>query len=150
MTLSLYITNITNAIASLNVTGVTFVDYDGIVADWKAQPNVFYMIPENPITDGGVSYPTVLKGANAPEDITYTLNYRFLGTQVGSIGGFTKGFVNAFEKAHSLKAKLIDTDAPYSGKVNMSVSNFDVGPKEDPSGNRYFGADISLTITEQH
>lgn len=150
MALTIYLTSITDAISQLSVTGVTFRDYDGIVANWQSTPNVFYPVPETFVSNFRVEYPSVMQGGDSPVDLLYTLNYRMLGTAVGNLGNFPTAYADCAVKALALAAKMIETDSPYSGKVEMRVTGFSIGVRIDPAGNQYHGADISVSIVEQH
>lgn len=148
MSVSLLLTSITDAISQLSISGVTIRDYDGITGSWKSTANVLYPNPEGFITNFSVTYPTVLRGAAAPADVRYTLNYRFLGTQLGDIGGMAKAYADMVDKVALVAAKMIETDAPYSGRVEMQLAGVTIGARTDPAGNVYHGADIALNVME--
>lgn len=150
MTLTLNLTNITDAISQLSVTGVTFKDYDGVASNWQSTPNVFYPNPENFITGFEIRYPAIQQGGDSPVDVMYTLNYRLLGTAVGNLGNFSEAYADIVEKAAAVLAKIIETDSPYSGTVEMKAHGFSIGARTDPAGNSYHGADIAVSIVEQH
>ena len=98
MTISSLLTTITNDIAGLSITGVTMKDYDEIVSSWKATPNVFYPNPENFITNFRIDYQSFQHGASAQVNFSYTLNYRFLGTQVGNLGNMATAYKDVVDK----------------------------------------------------
>lgn len=150
MTVSIYLASIADAISQISITGVTVKDKDQIVANWSSQPNVVYPIPDGWITNFSLEYDSVLQGTNAPMDISYTLNYRFLGEAVGDLGNFPKAYSNLVDKLVLILNAMIAVPGPYSGKVEMEVAGVSVGPRIDPAGNRYFGADIGLNIKEMH
>lgn len=147
MTTALYLTDITDAISQIIIPGVTVRDYDEVVSSWKAMPYVLYPNPENFMVITGISYPSVLQGGNAPVNLTYTLNYRYLATQIGGDGNVT-GWAEMVEKLKEIIARLLEVDSPYSGLIEMRLGAVTVGAKSDPAGNMYHGADIALTITE--
>lgn len=150
MTVSLLFGSIADSIASISVSGVTIKDRDQIVANWEAQPNVLYPNPNDPgwITDFSIQYDTLLQGTNASMTIIYTLHYRFLGTLVGDMATFPTAYSGVVDKLIAIINALIAVPDPYSGRVVMTVGDISIGPKEDPAGNQYHGADFALQIRE--
>jgi len=150
MTVSLYLANITNAIESISISGVTVMDKDEISPSWLGQPNVLYPNPNNDgfVTNFNIRFDSVLQGTNAPMTIGYTLNYRFLGTQVGDLSSFTLAYSNVIDKVVAIINAVIAVPAPYSGRVELIVSGVSIGAVADPAGNAYHGADLSFAITE--
>ena len=148
MTISLLLPSITGAIDDISVTGVVIKNYNGIVAAWQSQPNVLYMLPDNPITGFSIEFVSLLRGGNAPQDVSYTLNYRFLGSEIGDLSNFSKEYSNSFDKVVLIVNAMMAVPAPVSGKVEMTLGAVTLGPRNDPAGNMYHGADIALNITE--
>jgi len=148
MTISLVLTSITGAIKNLTITGVTVKDYNGIAASWQSQPNVLYPNPEGFITDFSLTFPTLMRGASADADVHYTLHYRFLGSEVGDLSQMPQEYGEMVTKVTAILNKLLATDAPYAGTVEMEVADVSIGARADPAGNMYHGADIALRITE--
>jgi hypothetical protein len=148
MTVSLNLANVSNAIAALSISGVTVKDKDEIVGSWVSIPNVLYPKPDGWITGFGIDYVTVLQGANAPMNISYTLNYRFLGVQIGDISTFPVSYSQLVDKLVLIINAIIAMDAPYSGSVEMKIGGVEIGPRIDPAGNNYFGADFAVHIME--
>lgn len=149
MTVSLYLASITDAISQISVSGVTIKDKDQISGSWIGTPNVFYPHQDNWIENFSIRYDSVLQGADAPMTISYTLNYRFLGVEVGDMAANPVSYSALVDKVIAIINALIAVPGPYSGKVQMVVSNPMLGPREDPAGNQYFGADLALNIEEQ-
>lgn len=81
-------------------------------------------------------------------DVSYTLNYRYLGSQIGDLSQMPKQYGEMIEKVSDIIEKMISTDTPYAGTVEMEVVNVSVGARIDPAGNSYHGADIALKVTE--
>ena len=150
MSISLLVTDITDAIAGLSIPGVTVVDYDGIVANWQSMPHVMYLNPEGSITFAEPEFVTMLRGANAPMNIRYSLNYRYLDTPLGDLSNLSKQYANLYEKVFDIYNVLAGTDAPYSGKVDMSLGTVTIGARTDPAYNGFNGADFELNISEMH
>jgi hypothetical protein len=150
VTISLLLPQIANAISHLSIAGVTIKDVDAISTNWTATANVLYPNPEPPgwVTGFQVKNLTFVRGASAHCDISYTLNYRFLGVQIGDLSQFTKSYSDLVEKVSSIVEAVITNDAPYSGAVDMTIGNISFGKRLDMAGNAYHGADIPLIITE--
>ncbi len=148
MTITLQLASITDAIKDLSITGVTVKDYDGIAASWQSQPNVLYPNPEGFITEFSLDYKSLPRGASADVDISYTLNYRFLGTLVGDLSHMPQAYGEMIDKVADILEVLITNHAPYAGTVDLEVGNISVGARSDPAGNIYHGADIALLVTE--
>ena len=148
MTVSLNLANVANAISNISITGVTVKDKDEIAGAWSSTPNVLYPSPDGWITSFSMTWDAMMQSADAPMTISYTLNYRFLGVQVGDISTFPKSYSNLVDKLILIINAIIATPAPYSGKVEMKATNVTIGPRTDPAGNNFFGADFSVQIQE--
>jgi hypothetical protein len=150
MTFSLNLGNIADAISNISVPGVTVRDKDEIAASWVSVPNVLFPNTENDgwITEFNLDYKALPRGGSAPVNVMYTLRYRFLGTQVGSIATFPDSYNDLVKKVIAIINAMVAVHDPYSGSVNMEVTSISLGPRTDPAGNNYFGADISLSIEE--
>jgi hypothetical protein len=148
MTVSLNLANVANAIAALSVAGVTVKDKDEIAGSWVSLPNVLYPKPEGWITGFGLEYMTVMQGASAKIDISYTLNYRFLGVQIGDLSLFPAAYSDLVDKLILIVNAIVAMDAPYNGSVEMKISGIEIGPRADPAGNNFFGADFAVNIVE--
>jgi len=150
MTFALQLTNITNAIAALSIPGVTIKDVDELAASWVSTPNVLYPNPNEPgfITDFDLQYDSILQGAESAMTVSYTLNYVFLGTQVGDLGTFTAAYGHVVTKLVAIIDAIVSLHAPYSGAIMLKLGNVSIGPKIDPVGNQYHGAEFSMLIQE--
>jgi len=148
MTVSLNLANVANAISALSISGVTVKDKDEIVSSWVSIPNILYPNPEGWITNFGIEYMTIKQGADADVDISYTLNYRFLGTQVGDLSTFPFAYSSVVDKLILIFNAIIAMDAPYNGSVEMKIGGVGIGARTDPAGNNFFGADFALNIVE--
>lgn len=146
---TLYISDITEAISNISVAGVTVKDVDELAGSWVTKPNILYPNPNGSfITGFNVRLDTMLQGANAPMTFGYTLNYRFLGAQVGDMATFSRAYSDVVTKLALIVNAIIATPAPYSGRIEMVLGEVSIGAKEDPAGNMYHGADFALNITE--
>ena len=148
MTVSLLLANVADSISQISVSGVTIKDKDQLSGSWVSLPNVLYPNPDGWITGFSINYVTVMQGTTAPMDISYTLNYRFLGVAVGDIATFPIAYSGLVDKLTLIINAVIGVYAPYSGKVEMKLGDINLGAKDDPAGNQYFGADIALNIME--
>jgi hypothetical protein len=148
MSVSLNLANIADAISQISVSGVTVKDVNQLSASWAPLPNVLYPNDENWITGFSIEYKAIIRGAAAPANFRYTLNYRFLGTQVGDMATMPTAYSNLVDKVIAIVNAIFSVDAPYNGSVDMAIGDIDVGPKTDPAGNQYFGADFALNVEE--
>ena len=148
MTVSLLLGNVADAISQISISGVTVKDVNELSGSWVALPNVLYPNIDNWITGFSIEYDSVMQGATAPMTISYTLNYRFLGTQVGDLATMPVQYSALVDKVVAILNAMIAVPAPYSGKVQMIISDPQLGPRDDPAGNQFFGADIALNIEE--
>lgn len=148
MAFSLHLANIADSIAGISITGVTVKDKDQIAGSWASLPNVLYPNPDGWITDFGLDFAAITRGTNAPVNVRYTLNYRFLGVQVGDIATFPASYSALVDKVITIINAIEAVHAPYSGSVDMQVTGLELGPLTDPAGNQYFGADIALSVEE--
>jgi hypothetical protein len=148
MTVTTYLSNIADSISSISISGVTVKDRDLLAGSWVSIPNVLYPNPDGWITGFSVDYKALMQGTTAPLDLSYTLNYRFLGVQVGDMATFGVSYSALIDKVMLIINAIITNPAPYSGRVEMKLGDVSLGAKDDPAGNQYFGADFALLITE--
>lgn len=150
MTFALYLTSITDAISQISISGVTVKDYDEIATSYVSQPHVLLPNPEAGgwITNFTIEPDTLLEGADAMYTAGYTLNYRYLHVQIGDGANFQKNYAETAQKMVLIVNAIIANPGPYSGKVSMRFAGADIGQKNDPAGNNYFGADFALNIEE--
>jgi hypothetical protein len=150
MTFALNLSNIADAISQISISGVTVKDRDQIAASWVSTPNVLFPNTEGEgwVTDFSMDFKAMIRGASAPVNVTYTLNYRFLGVQVGDIATFPVSYSALVDKVIAIINAMVAIHAPYDGGVNMEIASVSIGPRDDPVGNKYFGADIALRIEE--
>lgn len=150
MTASLYLSSIADAISSANISGVTIKDADQLSMNWQSQSNILYPNPNPPgfVSGFAMEFDSIMQGAESPMTLTYTLNYRFLGTALGDAASFTTAYANIVTKLVLIINAFLALPAPYSGKVELTIGAVDIGAKTDPAGNQYHGADIQLNIQE--
>lgn len=150
MTFSLNLGNIAEDISHISVPEVTIRDKDEIAASWVSVPNVLFPNTEGDgwITEFRLEYQALPRGQDAAVNVMYTLRYRFLGTQVGSVATFPDSYADLVTKVIAIINAMVALHDPYNGSVNMEITSISLGPRTDPAGNNYFGADISLSIEE--
>jgi hypothetical protein len=148
MTISLKLSEIADAISQIAISGVTVKDKNEVSGSWVSLPNVLYPNPDGWVTGFGIEYATVMQGATAPMDISYTLNYRLLGVQVGDLALMPVSYSALVDKLVLVLNAMISAHAPYTGRVEMKVGDIGLGARTDPAGNQYYGADIALNIME--
>lgn len=151
MTITMLLPNIADSISQISIDGITVKDVNELSGSWKNTNHILYPNPEQPgwITNFKLNYQSILKGANAPVDISYTLNYRYLSVAIGDVAQFPKAYNDLVNEVASIVAAIMGVPSPYSGKVGMEIGNVILGGRKDLAGNDYHGADIQLLITEQ-
>jgi hypothetical protein len=148
MAFSLNLANIADAIAAISISGVTVKDKDQIAASWVSTPNVLYPNPDGWITDFRLEYKAIPRGSAAPVNVMYTLNYRFLGVQVGDMATMPVSYSDLVSKVIAIINAVVAVHAPYDGGVDLVVQSVDLGPMTDPAGNQYYGADLAFSVEE--
>ena len=148
MAFSLNLANIADAIAAISISGVTVKDKDQIAASWVSTPNVLYPNPDGWVTDFRLEYQAIPRGAAAPVNVFYTLNYRFLGVQVGDMATLPVSYSDLVSKVIAIINAVVAVHAPYDGGVNLEVQGVDLGPMTDPADNQYYGADLAFSVEE--
>lgn len=145
--MSLYLATVADAISKISISGITVKDKDQLAAAWTGQTNVLYPNPNEPgwISDFSVVYNV----AGGLETAAYTLNYRFLSTQIGDLSTFPAEYSSLVDKVSSILDALMAAVESIDS-VTVRVSGVSVGARIDPSENQYHGADISLSIVEGH
>ena len=148
MAISSLLTSVTGAIDDISVSGVTIKNYDGIVSNWLSTPNVLYPSPESFLTGFSMEYQSFPHGATAQVNLKYTLNYRFLGTALGNMGNFPTAYADVVDKVVLIVNAIITNHSLVSGAADIELRNISFGPRDDPAGNNYHGADIAIDVTE--
>lgn len=150
MTAALFLSEIADAISSINVSGVTVKDVDELSMNWQGQANILYPNPNPPgyVSNFSMRFDSFLQGAESAMTLTYTLNYRFLGTAIGDAGTFSSAYAGVVSKLILIVNAILAVHAPYDGRVEMRLGSVDIGAKTDPAGNQFHGADFALLISE--
>ena len=148
MAISSLLTTVTSAIESISISGVTVRDYDGVVVNWVSTPNVLYPNPDNFLTNFSLEYKSFTHGASAQVDFSYTLNYTFLGTQVGNIGNFPTAYKDLVDKVVLIINAIVTNHSAASGDASIELGAVAFSALNDPAGNQYHGANIAINVTE--
>ena len=140
---------IVESIAARDIEGVANRGLDRIPENAKTIAPVFYPVPNGFITD--MVFERVTAGADsvAAMNLSYTLNYRYLHTPIGSAGGLLQTYENLITNLVTILLAIMADSNP-TGAVDMqllSVSN--IGALPDPAGEMFFhGVDIALRVEE--
>jgi len=143
MSASVDLMTVTNSIAALSISGVTVKDADEIPSAIGAAVAILAPRPDNFVTNFAVNHAELSK---QNLDVTYTLNYNYYHCAVGGVMfadyAAMLGKLVLIVKAFSDNAVLTGAIDNGSPKINR------IGPIQDPAGNTYHGAEISIDITQ--
>ena len=141
--------SIVESIAARDMTGINNRGLDAIPENAKTIAPVFYPLPNGFVTN--MSFERVTAGADnvAAMNLSYTLNYRYLHTPIGSAGGLLQTYENLINNLVIILLAILADSNP-TGAVDMqlqSISN--IGALSDPAGEMMFhGVDIALRVEE--
>lgn len=146
--MTLQIAAVANAIEALSIANLTIKDIDNIPTE--VQRRGAYLIPmiDNP-SDMAFDPESFSNAGIRFYIVQYTLNYRLLYEPIGT--GRTKIFESVAGNVAMIGAildKLLDTDPTITGVQNLVPQAVVAGVVDDPSGAKWWGADISIRITE--
>ena len=149
MTIAINLVTVADAIAALNISGVTVRDIDQIPESALPILPVLYPRPNEFITNLKWSRETYGADSAAAMNLTYVLHYHYLHAVVGSGGGLLSVYSGLITNLVKILAAIFDDSNP-SGAVDMQlVSISSVGVLTDPAGEtKYHGVEISLQVTE--
>ena len=147
MTLS--IVTIADSVSKLSVTGVTIKDLDEIP---ESANNIdcpmVYPNPDGFVSNFDVERMAQGSGTSNVWDISYTLTYRFLHSEVGLGLGLFDVYDGMVDKLMDFVDKMLISDA-VTGAVDLEVEDISTfGPVSDPSGKMFHGCDIMFRILE--
>lgn len=148
MTITIGFSTVADSISKLSVTGITMLDIDKVPDSAQMLCPVMFPQPDNFVTNINVERVTVGSGGTAKMDMTYTLNYVFLQSEIGS-------GISAFGAYSSIIANIatimgvILTNDNITGAVDLTLNSIgEIGAVEDPSGNQYWGVLFSFKVLE--
>lgn len=151
MSFNLALSSVTAAIAGLTITGVTVRDTDKIAASWQSVSNVLYPNPSQDgfITGFTMAYDLYVDDTLSPVQVSYTLHYRFLGSQIGDMTNFSTAYGGVATKLATIIPAMVGA-AMAVADVTIELGEVTIGNKQDPAGNQYHGADFALNIVERY
>ena len=146
--MSLQIAAVANAIEAMSIAGLTIKDLDNIPTE--VQRRGAYMIPmiDNP-SDMAFSPEAFWSAGLRFYEVKYSLNYRLLFEPIGT--GRIKTFESVAGNVAMIGAildKLLDTNPTISGVEELLPQSVSAGVVDAPDGAKWWGADISIRITE--
>lgn len=149
MAISVQFLNVATAIASLSVTGVTIQDVDKVPSRALTSVPIFYPKPDGFITN--LAPVDVTFGINGLEtmDFQYDLTYRYLHAAIGTNLNFGV-YQQLITNIVALLAAILNKDT-FAGAPGVDVrlrTVLNIGPVEDPEGNRYHGCDFVFAVKE--
>ncbi len=147
MTVTSAFSTIANSIAALSVSGVTIKDIDEIPQSAALLCPVLIPQPNDFVTDFEASFQSLGSNGTAKIDLTYTLNYVYLHCEAGSGISAFDIYSGLITNLSAILVAVLSNDA-ITGLVDMKPRIGSIGVIEDPSGNRYWGVMLSLSILE--
>lgn len=146
--MALAIATVITSIASLSVSGVTIKDDAAIPINAERLGAVLYPEPVDFISDIGLERDSYGGGSVAKMTFSYTLNYTFCYTPVGSGRYGLDQYSDLVNKIAAILDAIIAIDT-IGGAVDIVPKRLSgVGPVPDPSGNMYLGCKIAVNIME--
>lgn len=148
MTVAVNLATVADSIAGLSISGVTIRDINQIPDNAAMLCPLLIPNPNGFVTDIAPTFETYGSGGTAKMNLSYTLNYAFIHSQVGS-------GINAYANYADLIAKLVliivaimSNDA-ITGLVDMRLQSIgNIGVINDPADNEYWGLLFSLRVLE--
>lgn len=147
MTLS--VVTIADSISKLSVTGVTIKDINEI-PDSVINGDCPMVIPKPDgfVSDFELERMAMSSGTANVWNVSYTLTYRFLHSEIGLGLGILDAYPGMVDKVCDFVDKMLVSDT-VTGAVDLEVADISAfGPVSDPSGKMFHGCDISFRILE--
>lgn len=146
--MALKIPEIITSIAGLGVSGVTILDANAIDDEIKRRATPIMMLAPNFFNNPKYTYDSFGTGAVATITIKYVLLWRFFYAEVGVERGQADIFQGFIDKVALIIDAVIASDAT-TDAIHIQVSNVGAfGVVTDPTGNQFYGCDISIAVTE--
>lgn len=147
MTLS--VVTVADSISKLTVTGVTIKDLNEIPESASGMDcPMVYPNPDGFMSNFDVERMAMASGTSNVWNVSYTLTYRFLHSEVGLGLGLFDVYDDMVDKVMDFVDKMLVSDA-VTGAVDLEVQDISTfGPVSDPSGTMFHGCDIMLRILE--
>jgi len=139
---------VADSISKLVVTGVTILDIDEIPERADHGCPMVYPNPDGFMSGFEVERMAMATGASNVWNISYSLTYRFLHSELGEGLGLFDVYDDMVDKVMDFIDKMLVSDA-VTGCVDLEVEDISsFGPVSDPSGSMFHGCDITLRILE--
>ena len=144
------IANVIAGIAQLEPSGVTILGTDKIPNEWNGRNPIMFPDPSGPISNLIIDPQTLCDSATATKaNVTYTLNYVYLHSPVGSGRGI-------YTEVPALITNMVAIVAAICAKFSIDSYAVDMKPRipgevgvlEDPAGNQFWGCRLALDILE--
>ncbi len=147
MTLS--VVTIADSISKLSVTGVDILDLDELKDTvLNGECPVVYPSPDGFVSAFEVERAAMSEGTSSVWNISYTLTYRFLHSELGIGMGLMDKYGGMVDKVMDFVDKILVSDT-VTGLVDLEVEDISAfGPVSDPSGKMFHGCDIALRVLE--
>ena len=148
MTVSVSLATVADSIAGLSISGVTIKDIDQIPDNASMLCPLLIPNPSGFVTDISPSFESFGSNGSARMNLSYTLNYTFLHSQIGS-------GINAFSSYSDLISKLVSvfvavmSNDKITGAVDIRLQGISsIGVVTDPAQNEYWGVQFSFRVLE--
>jgi len=152
MSYTLRMSDIVSAISQLNIPNVSIKNLEQIASSWTSTNKVLY---PNPNQDGFITGFTMEWERDIADNITlrqasYTLNYRYLGTQIGDLSNFSKAYGDVAADLAVITNALVNAAQSILGSTQgqVTLGSISIGNKQDPAGNQFHGADFAINVIE--
>jgi hypothetical protein len=149
MTITMGYSTVADSISGLSIAGITVKDISAIPEAVQRLTPILFPQPTDFITGMEIKRQSY-GGAGTPAmDMTYTLNYVFLQSEVGSGRGLFSVYPALISNIAKIVKAILENDN-ITGAVDMEMPSVTtIGSITDPAGNEYWGALFALKITEQ-
>jgi len=136
-----------DSISKLRVVGVTIKDLDQIPQAVDKRRPTMYPIPEMAASDFDVIRQSQGGAGTALMDVRYNINYRFCCFTVGSGRSIADVYDGFFSRLVLIMNAILAADA-VTGLVDIEEWHWTFGIVEDPSGNEFYGCDLTMKVLE--
>lgn len=149
MTATINIVAITGAIEGITVTGLTISDWDTIQdqTDVRAKP-VLFPDPVNSVTNMVVTNDTWGLESAAEKSAAYDLRYVLAYEKVGTGRGLKDILPGLIAMVADIVEAVTATELGSYGAITSQVLVPNVGIIQDPAGNQYHGALVTIRVLE--
>lgn len=146
--MGLDISTVADSIASLSVTGVDIKDLDEMKDEVYNRDCPLVMPAPNYITNLRPERDSLGSGSGTQWNVRYTLNYRFFHSRAGTERGLAGVYKDLTDKVVAFVDSIFANDN-ITGAIDIQNSQISIfGVVDGPSGNQFYGCDISLDVLE--